>query len=80
MVDGWPDAACFSQIMINAVLKAKMASESVSLDVAAFGEMVALLWADGKMDAAIKLEELWNDLAHTNSFSLLCAYPIHICF
>lgn len=79
MVNGRPDAASFSQIMIHAVLKAKMASESLSLDVAAFGEMVALLWADGKTDAAIKLEKLWNDLAHSNSFSLLCAYPIQNC-
>ena len=28
----------------------------------AFGEMVALLWAEGNHAAAIRLEELWNDL------------------
>ena len=38
--------------------------------------MVALLWAEGNSEAAIRLEELWNDLAHTHSFSLHCAYPI----
>ena len=38
--------------------------------------MVALLWAEGKPEAAIRLEELWNDLARTYSFSLRCAYPI----
>jgi signal transduction histidine kinase len=43
----------------------------------AFGEMVALLAAAGNRDAAIELEELWNDLAKEHSFSLLCAYPIH---
>src|ERR1051325_61808 len=38
--------------------------------------MVDLLWRDGEPDAAIKLEELWNDLASHYTFSLLCAYPM----
>jgi len=41
-----------------------------------YGEMVDLLWRDGEAEAAIRLEELWNALAHRQSFSLLCAYPI----
>src|SRR2546427_165767 len=36
----------------------------------------ALLCAEGRPEAAIRLEELWNDLAKTLSFSLLCAYPL----
>jgi DNA-binding NarL/FixJ family response regulator len=40
-----------------------------------FGEMVALLCADGRMKAAIELEQLWNELAQTHSFRLRCAYP-----
>ena len=42
--------------------------------VRAYGEMVDVLWRDGKTDAAIKLEQLWNELARKYSFSLLCAY------
>jgi PAS domain S-box-containing protein len=41
-----------------------------------FGELVALLWAEGKPQEAIRVEQLWNDLAKSHSFSLLCAYPI----
>jgi DNA-binding NarL/FixJ family response regulator len=41
-----------------------------------FGEMVALLCADGRMKAAIELEQLWNELAQTHSFRLRCAYPM----
>ena len=37
---------------------------------------MALLWAEGKSEAAIELEKLWNELAKTYSFSLHCAYPI----
>jgi hypothetical protein len=40
------------------------------------GEMVAQLWDQGNITAAIALEHLWNDLAGTHSFSLLCAYPV----
>lgn len=48
-----------------------------STRVRAFGEMVALLWASGNYTAAVKLEELWNDLQRTYSFSLFCAYPMN---
>ena len=41
-----------------------------------FGELVALLWTEGKQEQAIQLEELWNRLAQKHSFSLLCAYPV----
>ncbi|HJQ39278.1 MAG TPA: ATP-binding protein [Thermoanaerobaculia bacterium] len=44
--------------------------------IRAYGEMVDLLWRDGKPDAAIRLEELWNGLANHHDFSLLCAYPM----
>jgi signal transduction histidine kinase len=38
--------------------------------------MVALLWAEGNFEAAIQLEQLWNEIAQTHSFSLRCAYPL----
>lgn len=44
--------------------------------VRAYGEMVDILWQQGKHEAAIELEELWNELAATYSFSLLCAYSV----
>ncbi|HUQ20704.1 MAG TPA: ATP-binding protein [Gemmatimonadaceae bacterium] len=44
--------------------------------IRAYGEMVDLLWKDGNTDGAIRLEEMWNDLAKSYSFSLLCAYAM----
>lgn len=44
--------------------------------VRAYGEMVDVLWRQGNSTAAIRLEELWNGLAETYSFSLLCAYAM----
>lgn len=42
----------------------------------AYGEMVDLLWREGQRDAALALEEFWNHLGETQSFSLLCAYSL----
>jgi len=38
--------------------------------------MVDVLWRDGQRTAALRLEELWNDLQTRHSFALLCAYAI----
>jgi hypothetical protein len=38
--------------------------------------MVAVLWNEGNIAAAIALEDLWNDLAASYPFSLFCAYPM----
>ena len=71
MVDGWPDAAAFWRTM-SPVLKSASARPG---QVRVFGEMVALLWEDGRTGAAVDLEALWNELARQYAFSLLCAYP-----
>ena len=40
----------------------------------AYGELVDLLWRDGKSDGALELEGLWNRLARRYAFSLRCGY------
>lgn len=72
MVDGWPDPARFDDTIGTLVAKTRERASRVY----AFGEMVALLWTEGNREAAIRLEELWNELATRQPFSLLCAYPI----
>lgn len=45
-----------------------------------FGEMVDLLWQEGRCPCAVELEELWNELIRVRRLSLLCAYgldPLH---
>jgi DNA-binding NarL/FixJ family response regulator len=44
--------------------------------VVVFGEGVGVLCAEGRINAAIELEQLWNELIQTHSFHLRCAYPI----
>ena len=43
--------------------------------VAVFGEMVAVLWEKKNFEAALRLEQLWNELSKTHFFYLRCAYP-----
>jgi hypothetical protein len=37
---------------------------------------VSLLWANGKADAAIRLEQLGNQLATTYEVDILCGYAL----
>jgi hypothetical protein len=43
--------------------------------VRAFGEMVAVLWANGHNGATVRLEHLWHAFCQSEAFSLFCAYP-----
>lgn len=72
MVDGEPEASLFAAAIGSRVAQAAEAGSGVRI----FGEMVALLWDKGNVAAALRLEELWNDLARIRPFSLLCAYPM----
>jgi hypothetical protein len=44
--------------------------------VRAFGEIVSLLWRDGRRQAALRLEEMWNDAIGLYPLSLLCGYNV----
>ena len=36
--------------------------------------MVALLWDDGLVNAAVQLEAMWEELCRRHPFSLFCGY------
>ena len=76
--DGWPDVDRFQRIVGGVLNRVRLAAE-VAGPVAVFGEIVALLWASGNPESAIRLEELWNGLGRAHEFSLCCAYPMD-CF
>jgi CheY-like chemotaxis protein len=44
--------------------------------IVVFGEWVSLLWNEGHGGAAIRLEQLWNQLATTYEIDLLCGYAM----
>ena len=71
MVDNWPDDELFEKSVMAILERARKGR----CHVRAFGEMVALLWAQGHSGATIRLEFLWNNLLKTQVFQLFCAYP-----
>jgi PAS domain-containing protein len=76
MVEGRPNKQRFAAAIESLIVRANAAAKCENPCAAAFGEMVALLWAEGKQNEAIELEQLWNDLAQRVAFSLLCGYPM----
>ena len=70
LVDGAPDRARFSAHVGTALEQAGAGDVLVR----AYGEMVDILWRDGRESAALRLEEMWNELTTGRRFSLLCAY------
>ncbi|HEX8351894.1 MAG TPA: ATP-binding protein [Pyrinomonadaceae bacterium] len=75
MVGGMPEPSRFQEVVGGLVARAAEGRRRVRV----FGEMVALLWAEGNGDAAIRLEALWNGLQKSHPFQLFCAYPMS-CF
>jgi PAS domain S-box-containing protein len=71
IVEGWPDERRFNEVVGTVVESACAGGRTLH----AFGEMVALLCADARYEAAVQLEALWNRLAQRVTFSLFCAYP-----
>ena len=74
MSAGRPDPLKFKDQMCQVIRRA--CGKRAPCTVRIFGQMVDVLWKDGERDAAIRLEVLWNQLAQTEAFSLLCGYAM----
>ena len=71
MIKGWPDQNLFYHLLTNLLSRGRKQGRRVR----AFGEMVALLWAQGHTGATVHLEHLWTQYCESEQFSLFCAYP-----
>jgi hypothetical protein len=75
MVDGAPDPHAFDA-SVGGLIADTLKGRSRHTLIRAYGEMVDVLWKQGKGDAAIRLEMLWNKLAMKYGFALLCGYAM----
>lgn len=71
MTNGCLDEVAFQQLISSLLGRARKDNRKVR----AFGEMVALMWAEGHCEGTVRLEEMWARLCQNESFSLFCAYP-----
>jgi PAS domain S-box-containing protein len=72
MRDGVPDAELFRKHVGSLVRQVRAQHEE--RPARAYGEMVDVLWKSGNRQAAIRLEQMWNELATVEELTLLCGY------
>jgi CheY-like chemotaxis protein len=77
MVDGMPDEAEFWRSSTSLILEVASLSTGDRPRIAACGECAAGLLDDGKVEAAIRLEELWDEVTRTYNVDTFCAYSSH---
>jgi hypothetical protein len=73
MTEGRLDGEAFDRVVGGLIRGAEQTAGN--RPVCVYGEMVAMLWDDGLVNAAVELEERWDSLAGRHSFSLFCSYP-----
>ena len=64
------DRAAFDRVVGSVIRQAASSGRPVR----AYGELVALLWDDGLVNAAAQLEALWEELGRAQPFSLFGGY------
>jgi signal transduction histidine kinase len=75
MLNDLPAAEPFFE-SIDRLLTSLAATLGPGQCIRAFGEMVDILWRQGKRAAAIELEKLWGQFSKTHELRLLCAYTM----
>ena len=75
MVGDLPDTEAFEE-NVGQVIAALLKGHSERTLIRAYGEMVDVLWKQGRIEATIRLEMLWNKLANQYGIALLCGYAV----
>ena len=74
LADGMPHQQLFTHVC--GTMLEEIARTHPERTTRAYGEMVNVLWKDGMTAAAIRLETMWNELAKSHDFKLLCGYSM----
>ena len=74
MVDDWPDELLFQKAVSPVLVDALRASTSRRPGVLVCGECAPTLLTEGKGDAAVRVEQLWDQFAQAHAVDTLCAY------
>jgi DNA-binding NarL/FixJ family response regulator len=77
MVNDLPDGARCLQVASDLVMEAAKAVQREPSCVAVCGECSPTLWAQGKGDAAIQVEHLWDETARKHELDILCGYVLN---
>jgi DNA-binding NarL/FixJ family response regulator len=76
MVNDMPDSARFFPVVGGLIEAAAKAARQPHHGVVMCGEGTSVLWAEGKADAAIRVEQLWDEVGKTLGVDILCGYAL----
>ena len=76
LLNGQPDATLFWKGAIALVMRAARASAQTPPAMAGFGDASHSLWMAGRGDAAMRLEQLWDEFVRTFNVDVLCGYSL----
>jgi KaiC/GvpD/RAD55 family RecA-like ATPase len=76
MVDGLPDPDRFQKATSSVITQAARAAKGTPPRVAVCGECAPALWVEGKVDGAIQLEHLWDEITKQYDLEVLCGYVL----
>ena len=76
MAEGLPDPQRALHGFSHLIDLASQATKAREIRITVCGERVGLLWARGQTDAAIRLEQLCNEVGKRHEIDMLCGYPI----
>jgi DNA-binding NarL/FixJ family response regulator len=74
MVNDMPDSTRFFSVVGGLIKEAAKAASRQHRGVVACGECSPLLWAEGNADAAIRVEQLWDEISKAFGMDTLCGY------
>jgi DNA-binding NarL/FixJ family response regulator len=77
MVNDLPDSVRFLKLLGDLLASTIKAAKGKYPRVAACGEFAPMLWAQGKVDAAIQVEHLTDEIAKTCNVDILCGYVLN---
>jgi DNA-binding NarL/FixJ family response regulator len=78
MVDDWPDETRFWKAGMSLIVAAAKASQCPQSGVAACGDAAATLMQRGNLDAAVRLERLWDELLRCLNLEVFCGYRLNV--
>ena len=76
LVNGMPDATLFWQGAIALAMRVARASAQTPPAIAGFGDCSQSLWKAGRGEAAVRLEQLWDEFVRTFNVEVLCGYSV----
>ncbi|MGB7730829.1 MAG: response regulator [Candidatus Acidiferrum sp.] len=74
MVNDVPDSTRFFPVVRGLIQAAAKTATQKHHGVVVCGEGTSVLWAEGKADAAIRVEQLWDEIGKTFGVDILCGF------